>query len=281
MPFKAKLGAGLSKRGKHAILKRALGSLADTLSSSLSTTKAYEPKGPGQEAVRRFIALLEKACGEPRNLIVLIFDELFSPMLSWKAEQVAQVLDTLRNIRQVMPKVRMIFASSVGIGFVMRRMHHHDFSRSTLNDMERLHIPSLARKGAEELARRLLAGEGIEFEAVVPERIAGVTVGIPFHIHLLVSELANTKGRLKVQDVEEGVQRMTREHAKFPLVEHLDQRLRMTLDEEDYKITCRVFDSLAKSPEPLSESELQLKLLREFPDFEHVVEVLRVLQADN
>ena len=96
-------------------------------------------------------------------------------------------LHELRNARETLPNVSMIFSGSVGLHHVVRDM-------GPVNDLLAVRVGPLAFDDACYLARCLLAGTpGVsvdpEVERQVCEALATATSGIAFYLHHLVHDI--------------------------------------------------------------------------------------------
>ncbi|MEO5680170.1 MAG: ATP-binding protein [Acidimicrobiales bacterium] len=125
---------------------------------------------------------------EPDRL-VLVMDEVTEAAKAFASTPVgsAGFLHELRNARETLPNVSMIFSGSVGLHHVVRDM-------GPVNDLRAVRVGPLAFDDACYLARCLLAGTpGVSvpptLERPVCEALAEATNGIAFYLHHLVHDL--------------------------------------------------------------------------------------------
>ena len=99
----------------------------------------------------------------------------------------AEILQTLRALRQRTANVRWIITGSIGFHHVLRRA---GMTQGALNDLEPLPLGPLRDDEARELARRLLLGIGrLPDDAAVVEALVEVSGGIPFLLHKVTATL--------------------------------------------------------------------------------------------
>lgn len=103
------------------------------------------------------------------------------------ADAAAEILQTLRALRQQAARVRWILTGSIGFHHVLRRA---GMTQGALNDLEPLPLGPLRDDEARELARRLLLGIGrLPDDAAVVEALVEVSGGIPFLLHKVAATL--------------------------------------------------------------------------------------------
>lgn len=98
----------------------------------------------------------------------------------------AEILQTLRALRQRTANVRWIITGSIGFHHVLRRA---GMTQGALNDLEPLPLGPLRGDEARELARRLLLGIGRLPDDAVVEALVEVSGGIPFLLHKVAATL--------------------------------------------------------------------------------------------
>lgn len=98
----------------------------------------------------------------------------------------AEILQTLRALRQRTANVRWIITGSIGFHHVLRRA---GMTQGALNDLEPLPLGPLRDDEARELARRLLLGIGRLPDDAVVEALVEVSGGIPFLLHKVAATL--------------------------------------------------------------------------------------------
>jgi len=111
--------------------------------------------------------------------IVFFWDEM--PLMLYNIRrrggegQAAEILDTLRSLRQTYDNIRMVYTGSVGLHHVITRLRQEEsYVNDPTNDMGAIDVPPLERADAERLANQLLKGENLTVvdESVVAAAIA-------------------------------------------------------------------------------------------------------------
>ena len=134
------------------------------------------------------------------------------------ADAAAEVLQTLRALRQRTATVRWIVTGSIGFHHVLRQA---GMTQGVLGDLEPLSLGPLPNDEAEELATRLVLGvEQHPTDAVVEELIK-VSGGIPFILHTLVGTLAQRyRSVFRPADVRECFEEFIDDTELFCELEH-------------------------------------------------------------
>lgn len=103
----------------------------------------------------------------------------------------AEVLDTLRSLRQTHSDFRMVFTGSIGLHHVLSTLHDAHLATAPVNDMRPIEVTPLALADAQQLAKMLIEGETLATSDIdaAAEMIARETDGFPFYIHHIVSYL--------------------------------------------------------------------------------------------
>jgi len=123
---------------------------------------------------------------------VLILDELphllDSIIQAGRPEEAAELLDTLRALRQSMPKLRMVYCGSLGFHIVFEKLRKAGYNGRPVNDMGTFDVPPLDEDAATTLAGGLLQGNGVPCGdiASVARAVAQASSGVPFYIQHLV-----------------------------------------------------------------------------------------------
>jgi len=120
------------------------------------------------------------------------------------AEEATQLLDLLRSLRQMNPRIRMVYTGSIGLQNVITSLKRNGYANEPINDMARYSLPPLALPDAKELAQRLLEGEGIQTHDPdsLARTIAEATDCIPYLIHHTVNKMAVDDGKPTPEAVE-------------------------------------------------------------------------------
>ncbi|MDO9318316.1 MAG: hypothetical protein Q7V56_08965 [Gammaproteobacteria bacterium] len=161
---------------------------------------------------------LEEAIGgfcqnRPDRLILLMFDEL--PYMLQKIDEVSSrvgrphealtLLDTFRALRQRHANLRMIFAGSIGLHHVLRKLKHANLAAEPVNNMPLIEIHPLEEVDAIKLALQLLNAEQVKFAddaQEIAKRLIDHTSNVPFYMERITSQLAMLGRPITLQDVD-------------------------------------------------------------------------------
>jgi len=108
------------------------------------------------------------------HALLFLWDEL--PMMlgnitRYHGEHLAEdLLNTLRQLRQMYPDVRMVYTGSIGLHHVITSLKRTGYANDPTNDMHKIDVPPLTPPDAEELARQLIVGEALQTDT--PEQLA-------------------------------------------------------------------------------------------------------------
>ncbi len=194
---------------------------------------------------------MEDLAEHQEGLLIFCWDEI--PMMldnikRDRSETVAmEVLDTLRSLRQMVPTVRMVFTGSIGLHHVITRLKEKGYANAPTNDMFTEDVSPLAFEDACNLARGLLAGEGIrveEGEALVGA-IARSVDCFPYYIHHVVDALRWTAQARTVAQVDEIVQANLRDDANRWDMAHYRERVDTYYAGVDRTLALGILDELA------------------------------------
>ena len=188
---------------------------------------------------------------EQEAMLIFQWDEI--PMMldnikKGSGENVAmEILNTLRALRQMHPRLRMVYTGSIGLHHVLTALRAAGYSNAPINDMYVEEVPPLAPEDASELARRLLHGTKIEAKdaEAVAEAIAQGVDFIPFYIHHVVRQLKSAKGTADVGTVETIISRgLTDPQDRWQLRHYID-RLSSYYSADKVPLALAVLDVLA------------------------------------
>lgn len=191
------------------------------------------------------------------RLVVLFWDELPS-MLKGIAdnsgEPVAmEMLDTLRGLRQMDGRLRMLYSGSIGLHHVTAALREAGHGNDATNDMRIIEVPELALEDACFLAGELLDGEQLQCEDrnATAESIARATDCIPYYIHSVVAAMKDrgnvAGGKLAEQIVAEAlVDDQDRWH-----LQHYRDRLKEYYGEDRLPVVLALLDELAAAKGPV------------------------------
>lgn len=116
-----------------------------------------------------------------------------------------ELLDTLRSLRQMHSDLRMVFTGSIGLHNVISSLKRVGYANDPTNDMTTVDVPELSLDDAQELARRLLEGEGIQADDIeeAAHAIATAVDCIPFLVHHIVDEIAQRGASASAKTISE------------------------------------------------------------------------------
>jgi hypothetical protein len=232
---------------------------------------------------------MEDLAEHQEGLLVFCWDEIPMMLDNIKREQseteAMEVLDTLRSLRQMIPKVRMVFTGSIGLHHVITRLKETGYANSPTNDMLTEDVSPLDLEDACDLATRLLSGEqiGVEDDLGLARVIAESVDCFPYYIHHVIDELRWTNAAKTNERVKEIVQaNLCDESDRWDLAHYRD-RINIYYTGTDQKIALGILDELAAT-----ETALPLQVLIErlsvqgtVPDSEQVRKVLKLLARDH
>lgn len=118
------------------------------------------------------------------------------------------VLDTLRQIRQEYPQIRMVYSGSIGLHHVVGELKTQGYRNAPTNDMPLVEVGPFSAFDASDLARNLIVGEGIATDNLedVSQAIATAVNEIPFYIHHSVATLKEMNTLVTTAQVEAMIQ---------------------------------------------------------------------------
>ncbi len=191
------------------------------------------------------------------GLVVLFWDELPSMLKSIadnSGEPVAmEILDTLRGLRQMHGRLRMVYSGSIGLHHVTAALREAGHGNDPTNDMRIIEVPELAFEDACLLARKLLDGEQLQCEDhnATAESIARATDCIPYYIHSVVAAMKDrgnvADGKLAEQIAAEAlVDDQDRWH-----LQHYRDRLKKYYGEDRLPVVLAVLDEVAAAKDPV------------------------------
>jgi len=216
--------------------------------------------------------------------LIFFWDELPYMLRNIGDESAMELLDTLRSIRQMYPRVRMVYTGSIGLHHVIADLRKVSYTNDPTNDMYPQDMPLLSTKDATTLARKLLEGENI----VTPD-IQGTAVAIadelnniPFYIHHLIVKLKLRGGSGDAVVVKEIIADSLDDPTNPWKMEHYRERIDSYYDDKQRPYAMNLLDILAVANQPLFFDELfnRLKQYPETQDKEIARKVLSLLQKD-
>ena len=267
------------------------------LNSTAKKTRAFVSKLGGAEfsgfkfpdiAAPHWKALLTETIADlvenQDSTLIFFWDELPYMLRNIGDESAMELLDTLRSIRQMYPRVRMVYTGSIGLHHVIADLRKKGYTNDPTNDMYPQDVPPLSTKDATTLARKLLEGENI----VTPD-IQGTAVAIadelnniPFYIHHLIVKLKLRGGSGDAEVIKEIIADSFDDPMNPWKMEHYHERIESYYDDKQRPYAMNLLDILAVANQPLFFDELfnRLKQERETQDKEIARKVLSLLQKD-
>jgi hypothetical protein len=218
------------------------------------------------------------------STLIFFWDELPYMLRNIGDESAMELLDTLRSIRLMYPRVRMVYTGSIGLHHVIADLRKEGYTNDPTNDMYPQDVPPLSTKDATTLARKLLAGENI----VTPD-IQGTAVAIadelnniPFYIHHLIIKLKLRGGSGDAEVIKEIIANSFDDPMNPWKMEHYHERIESYYDDKQRPYAMNLLDILAVTNQPLLFEELfnRLKQEPETQDKEIARKVLSLLQKD-
>lgn len=231
---------------------------------------------------------IEDLAENQERTVIFFWDELPWMLDNIRAndgDRVAmELLDTLRELRQAHPRLRMVFTGSLGLHHVLAALKEKGYANAPVNDMYPLDVPPLAAPDAQELARLLLEGEGIAVgePEVVARAIAEAVGHNAFYIHHVVDRMKERAGTPDEAEVASIVSSFLLDaHDPWDL-RHYRVRL-STYYGAEASVALRLLDILALSDAPLSFAEVFNRLQSHITtaDEEAVRELLVALGRDH
>lgn len=277
----------LSQRGKVAARVQ---QLLQTLSGGEIGEIVRFPEVAAPHWKRLLERTVEDLMEQQDRRVVFFWDEVPLMLHNFKqregGEAVAmEVLDVLRQLRQMHPDLRMVYTGSIGLHNVITSLRKAGYANDPTNDMKTVNVPPLAHDDAVHLALRLINGEGIE--AVNQETTAAVLAEeadrVPFYIHHLVLDLAFGDQAAAPDLVRERVkQRLRDPHDEWRMA-HYRQRVDTYYAVEERPIVLAILDVLAHEPQPFDGLFNRVKTQRALADEaeEEVRDLVRLLQRDH
>ncbi len=196
-----------------------------------------------------------------------------------------ELLDTLRSLRQMNSKLRMVFTGSIGLHNVILSLKKSGHPNSPINDMLAVEVPSLAQKDAEHLAGLLLDGERIATvdREKVCEAIARQADRIPYFIHHLVDRMAGLSDTVTVGTVGEVMTSFLTDPIDPWNLRHYRERIDIYYEPPRRPVILGLLDILATADSPLPFVDVfnRLKSQIATEDREAALESLSSLQSDH
>jgi len=205
---------------------------------------------------------LEDLAEHEERLVILFWDELPSMLKSIadnSGERVAmEVLDTLRSLRQMHGRLRMVYSGSIGLHHITTALRDAGHGNDATNDMRTMEVPELAIEDARMLAEALLNGEQLQCQdrEATADTIAQTTNCIPYYIHWVVADMKD-RGQIADPKLAEEIvaEAMVDHQDKWHLL-HYSERLRDYYGLERLPIVLAVLDAIAAAGAPVTFDQL-------------------------
>lgn len=218
------------------------------------------------------------------STVIFFWDELPYMLRNIGDESAMELLDTLRSIRQMYPRVRMVYTGSIGLHHVIADLKKEGYTNDPTNDMYPQDVPPLSTKDATTLARKLLQGENIVTRDIerTAVAIADELNNIPFYIHHLIVKLKLRGGSGDAEVIKEIIADSFDDPMNPWKMEHYHERIESYYDDKQRPYAMNLLDILAVANQPLFFDELfnRLKQEPETQDKEIARKVLSLLQKD-
>ncbi len=209
---------------------------------------------------------LEDLAEHQDRLVVLFWDELptmLKNIADNSGEAVAmELLNTLRGLRQMHGRLRMVYCGSIGLHHVTAALREAGHGNPATNDMRTVEVPELAFEDACLLAGELLDGEQLQCEDrnATAESIARATDCIPYYIHSVVAAMkdrgnvadAKLAERIVTDAMVDGQDRWN--------LQHYRDRLKEYYGEDRLPVVLAVLDELAAAQKPVGFDRLYSSL---------------------
>ena len=221
--------------------------------------------------------------------LIFFWDEM--PLMLYNIKQQSgeaaaiEILDTLRSLRQMHSGLRMVFTGSIGLHNVITSLKRAEYANDPTNDMATEDVPALSSAAAQELARQLLEGEGIQPEDLQKtiHAIAAAVDCIPFFIHHVVDEITQLGSTVNMATIGEVVDAcLTDAHDRWHL-RYYRERIDTYYAPDERPFALNLLDVLSMTDHPLKFDDLfnLLKSRLETEDNEMARQVLTLLQRDH
>ena len=195
-----------------------------------------------------------------------------------------QILNVLRNLRQTHQSFRMLMTGSVGLHHVLSSFKKKAGAGAAVNDMYAVDVPPLESSYAQELAAKLIRGEGLAVTNVnaLALEVAQIADGFPFYIHHIVRTLRNKNWTVEPSHVEAVVKEQLTDANDPWGLRHYVNRLTDYYG-PDEETVLYLLDELSLRQEPATARALlaHLQTLGDYDDPGHLRNLLTQLAQDH
>lgn len=235
------------------------------------------------------VTTIEDLVEHQDKTLVFFWDEV--PLMLYEIKQQSgeavamELLDTLRSLRQMNPRLRMVFTGSIGLHNVILSLKRAGHPNSPINDMLSVEVPPLEPKDARHLASLLLKGERIEAEN--PEAVCAALADqadcIPYFIHHLVDRMTGRDGEVTAETVRDIMTSFLTDPIDPWHLRHYRERVDIYYEAPVRPLVLGLLDvlSIADSVLPFPEVFNLLKAKIATEDREAILEALASLQSDH
>ncbi len=238
------------------------------------------------------VTLIEDLVAEKTSeRLILFWDEvpyMIENIRKRDGEQIAaEVLDTLRSLRQTHSDFRMVFTGSIGLHHVLSTLHDAHLATAPVNDMRPIEVTPLAQTDAQQLATMLIEGETLATSDIdaAAEAIARETDGFPFYIHYVVSYLKQQQCTATPDAIEDMLTSLLVAEDDPLELGHFRTRINTYYqDPKDAELVRLILDCLAPNVIPASLNDMHGRIearLEEHLDRERLLKVLRLMGRDH
>jgi len=222
--------------------------------------------------------------------VVLFWDEL--PLMIYNVkkrageEEAMEVLDVLRQLRQMHGNLRMVYTGSIGLHNVITSLQAAGYANDPTNDMKTINVSPLSSSDAKTLALQLMEGEGIQVDnrEETAHAIALAVDNVPFYIHHVVYDLKFHEGGVNASVAEEMVNRRLTDRQDEWRMRHYQNRIATYYTPVQQKLALVLLDVLA-TDEPLVFGDLfnliKTRIAISDEEAEAVRDMLMLLQRDH
>ena len=237
--------------------------------------------------------IIEDLAEHQDRTVIFFWDEM--PLMLYNIKQrsdedtAMELLDTLRSLRQMNPRLRMVFTGSIGLHNVITSLKRSGYANDPTNDMYMEDVPPLSLGDAQELAHRLLKGEIIPTDnpQATARAIAEAVDNNPFYIHHIVSEMRDRDvlgDEVIVREIVDTC--LTDSHDRWHMRyyrERIDTYYSRDKAQDERAFALNLLDILSASNQPLTFNSLfnLLKSRMVTEDREMALSVLTMLQRDH
>jgi hypothetical protein len=206
--------------------------------------------------------MMEDLTDHQEGLQVFLWDELPMMLGNIKRDQgetvAMEVLDTLRALRQTVPRLRMVLTGSIGLHHVISRLQEIGYVNSPTNDIFEVDVAPLSVEDACQLTQRLLSGEGIwtSDAPLLAQEIAETVDCFPFYIHHVVDALKWTTPGPTPEQVQTIVQASLCDDADRWHLAHYRNRIDSYYEKSMHPLVLGILDELAATDGPVSQRDL-------------------------